>query len=1388
MNSGDAIQIALTGVAQGPQGWNIAVSDLTANTNGNILLQNNNIVLPPFYAVAAPGNGIAWGADTVGAISFAYEIGSSLSLTASCGLDAGLPGDNACYSYWPGRWAQTGQNQLSLPSMGAAGNAVLPTQISFTSSVGGVLWVNNHCGQATQNVNTNCWYPYYQYQAATASFTFGTTGVPGTTNDYGNINQFPVGMVAGQFAANFQNTNNAQNALSLGGTPAPSPDRDTYIDYNNQNSNYGGSDPILVGSSSSNPVSATQIVLMHFTLPQLPAGAIFQSATLTLYNYAESGSGCCTIAVGALTKDWIENSVTWNSYGGAPALYGNQVVATSSVPCCDSPDSVDVTFFVNLWMAGTTPNYGFGILPNSPSETIQFQSRETPLPQAAMPQLAITYKFLASPPTVPTTLHVGETSTATVSMTNLGLTTWFPAAGTCAGCPVYRLGSQNPQDNTIWGLNRVNIAPTATVPPGNTYNFTFSITAPTTPGTYNFQWRMVAEANQFQLWFGDATINVQINVITPGPDFNMVASPTSLSLPRGASVTSNVDMTSLYGFQGTINLQASVSPQVANGPTVSFTGTSTVGSAAASTVIGTSGQASNPSYAFVQDGQSAVLTVPNTSSPASATYGFSVPSLPSNAAITKVRVVALHEDCGSPYENGGGGSITIPGVASTSGSFGFKLGSFGWGAVDITTMIGSWTANQVGQVQVTYSTSVSQNYQQAGYSDVDVIYLEVTYTTPTITLSKDATGTSILTVAASAATPANSYSVMMTGTSGSISHSVTIPVYVSVFTLSQGNTFSHNVPIGRSVSYSLTITPQGSYSGSVSLSLLTLASYTMIPTCVTTEWSQNPITLSATTTVSLTLTAPTGCSSSLGDYGFNVVASDSSIPYSTSLPAYLDISDYSVFAMPTTLMLPDGRPAQTLTATILGYNGYPGDFSTLNGGTTTTANMYLFISQPIGCVTTSTGQNIDTSQLATPGSSDRSIDNHMMATFTMSSSPTCYTTTYANGGTLYAQDNGGQWRYSSFTLTTSDFSMGAQYTTFGIADRTTVTDNINYYSNNNFPTSTLTQNMGFPSNYCCLSFGWSTNINLPSGGSAINPLSITASGKAVVDNAMFTLSGSDGYITRSTSLQISVNDYNVTPSSNPYVYIGGSSGVYLQVFPYFGIPLTNVTIVATPNGVPSCLTVGTPNPKYFNIGNVVPWSYPFVPISASTSCTQGNVQVSVTISGATNNKYNKAVTFTLQILPQPTGGGGGGGSVASGTLITMADGREVPVQQVQVGDFVSVYNVFTGQDATATVTQIRVVTVYSQLTIFTASGLPFRTDANPFFRLHVMVNGQIVFKPVTEIQPGDMLYNFNERAWVQVTRVEVMYGAPHTVYDLTVSPLTDFIANGYADCPKACPM
>lgn len=126
--------------------------------------------------------------------------------------------------------------------------------------------------------------------------------------------------------------------------------------------------------------------------------------------------------------------------------------------------------------------------------------------------------------TVAPNMLAGGTQTVTVQMRNSGNYTW--AAGTG-----FKLGSQNPQDNGTWTIARVS--PVSDVAPGQTAVFTFNIKAPSSPGSYNFQWQMLQEG---VVWFGSATPNVVINVLSG----SISANPGTCTLPVGSSTCSSV--------------------------------------------------------------------------------------------------------------------------------------------------------------------------------------------------------------------------------------------------------------------------------------------------------------------------------------------------------------------------------------------------------------------------------------------------------------------------------------------------------------------------------------------------------------------------------------------------------------------------------------------------------------------------------------------------------------------------------------------------------------------------------------------------------------------------------------------------------------------------------
>jgi hypothetical protein len=204
LHSNDQIYVNETGVAQSSlQPWEIAVTDGTSGTYGLVSLQNGSKVLSPYYSTAAKGNVLSWGAIQPGAISMAYEIGHSLNPAVPEGntyYDGCYPGDGVCDSYWPGRWAQSGQIQFSLPVLGSAGNQTYPYDIGFGTPTEGEDWINGtssighdltDCTAPRWSSSINCLYPWYTYRSQFYSFDFGANNQTNDTHDYGNWYEFP---------------------------------------------------------------------------------------------------------------------------------------------------------------------------------------------------------------------------------------------------------------------------------------------------------------------------------------------------------------------------------------------------------------------------------------------------------------------------------------------------------------------------------------------------------------------------------------------------------------------------------------------------------------------------------------------------------------------------------------------------------------------------------------------------------------------------------------------------------------------------------------------------------------------------------------------------------------------------------------------------------------------------------------------------------------------------------------------------------------------------------------------------------------------------------------------------------------------------------------------
>lgn len=172
---------------------------------------------------------------------------------------------------------------------------------------------------------------------------------------------------------------------------------DTWVNQQNQNNNFGTSDPLTVTSRSGRNARALVRFDLSRCTPAIPGTATVTSATLRLVTTGDVASSCRTYGAHRVNSSWAETSVTWStqpSHAGTP---------TSTVEVGASGCSVGgtglatwtVTSDVVAFRSGTT-NHGWAIRDQAESAngsgfTSTFYSRDF-VGAPAAPQLRVSYR------------------------------------------------------------------------------------------------------------------------------------------------------------------------------------------------------------------------------------------------------------------------------------------------------------------------------------------------------------------------------------------------------------------------------------------------------------------------------------------------------------------------------------------------------------------------------------------------------------------------------------------------------------------------------------------------------------------------------------------------------------------------------------------------------------------------------------------------------------------------------------------------------------------------------------------------------------------------------------------------------------------------------------
>jgi kexin len=191
----------------------------------------------------------------------------------------------------------------------------------------------------------------------------------------------------------------------------------------------------------------------------------------------------------------------------------------------DSGDNVDWTFTSNaFWGENPKGTWKLRVFDRGAGNAGTWDSYRL-MTRGGIPLPAYDAKIVKQ--TVPTSVLAGAKFPASIRIQNLGYNAWDSTVA---------LTSQNPAFNTTWG--RTKVLTKGTVGYGGVASYTANFTAPSTPGTYNFQWQLRKTGPGF---FGPLTSNVQITVTSASQTWdvsmtNFTFSPKTVNANAGDKI------------------------------------------------------------------------------------------------------------------------------------------------------------------------------------------------------------------------------------------------------------------------------------------------------------------------------------------------------------------------------------------------------------------------------------------------------------------------------------------------------------------------------------------------------------------------------------------------------------------------------------------------------------------------------------------------------------------------------------------------------------------------------------------------------------------------------------------------------------------------------------
>ena len=281
--------------------------------------------------------------------------------------------------------------------------------------------------------------------------------------------------------------------------------------------------------------------------------AAFVSQTVPTTMNAGQTSGVSVTMQNSGTNTWAPGTYLLGSLN--PAGNSTWGVSQVALPSSVAPGA-QVTFTFNVTAPSVAGTYDFqwGMLQSGVGSFGSSSTNVAVLVISGGGGGGLNAQFISQ--NMPATLNPGQTMSVTIQMKNNGAVAWGDTIN-------YKLGSQNPANNTTWGPSRVTMPKWA--PVGQTVVFQFAVTAPTASGVYNFQWQMWNSTSGF---FGALTPNIAVQVGTGGGGggtnnaaFVSQTVPSSMTAGQTAAVSVTMSNTGTTTWAAATYLLGSLNPQ-----------------------------------------------------------------------------------------------------------------------------------------------------------------------------------------------------------------------------------------------------------------------------------------------------------------------------------------------------------------------------------------------------------------------------------------------------------------------------------------------------------------------------------------------------------------------------------------------------------------------------------------------------------------------------------------------------------------------------------------------------------------------------------------------------------------------------------------------------------